>query len=132
MIYMLLFFLEKGLHCLKLETSKETKTTENDHLHTINVLVRYNGGNTSLFTWKGAKNGGKEEYMPKVKELCQPLQKNISGLVYVEDAWISQRGSNNTWFAKSIFVQENVEAPYYAQYALNPSNPKLWTDGYSF
>ena len=104
-------FSEEGLHCLILETSGETKSTKSDNLHTIKVLVRYNGGNTSVFTWKGAKNGGKEKYMPRVKEICQPLKKNTSGLVHVKDVWISQRGSNNTWFAKSILVQENVDAP---------------------
>ena len=115
-------FLEEGLHCVRLETSDERKEMEDDDLHTIDVLVRYNGGNASIFTWQGTKNIG------NIKEICQPLKKNTTGLVYAKDIWIRQRGSNNTWFAKSIFLQENIEAPYFARYALNPSNQAFWTD----
>ena len=119
-----LFSLDEGLHCLRLRTSVGTKETENDDLHTIEVLVRYNVGNITKFTWKGAKSDG------SVNEICVPLHKTITGLLIVKDVWIKQHGSNKTWFAKSILLQENVEAPYYASYSLNPTESEFWTDGY--
>ena len=78
------------------------------------------------FTWKGAKSDG------FVKEICQPFLKMMDGIVFVKDAWIRQHGSNKTWFAKSILIQENVEAPYYARYGLNPTKSNFWTDGCVF
>ena len=108
---------------MKLATSDASKETENDDSHTIDVLVRYNGGNTTLFTWKGAKTNGSS------KEICEPIKKSLTGLVYVKDVWIRQHGSNNTWFAKSVFLQENVEAPYFARYAINPTKLEFWIDG---
>ena len=109
---------------MRLRTSAGTKETENDDLHTIDVLVRYNVGNITKFTWKGAKSDG------SVNEICVPIEKTITGLVIVKDVWIKQHGSNNTWFAKSILLQENIEAPYFACYSLNPTESEFWTDGY--
>ena len=108
---------------MRLTTSIASKESENDDLHTIDVMVRYNGGNTTLFTWKGPKSNGSSN------EICEPIKKNVTGLVYVNDVWIRQHGSNNTWFAKSIYIQENLDAPYFAPYALTPNISEFWTDG---
>ena len=123
MVLILNYFPVKGLHCLRITTSNTSKETENDDVHTLDVMVRYNGGNTTLFTWKGAKNNRSSN------EICEPTKKNVTGLVYVNDVWIRQRSSNNTWFAKSIYIQENLDAPYFAPYAITPNISEFWTDG---
>ena len=111
------------MHCIKLLTATSSEETQADELHVIEVMVRYNNGIKTTFTWKGRKHSGYK------KEMCQPHELS-SALTYVQDVWIRQLGSNNTWFAKSVLVQESVESPSYVQYGLIPPIFEFWTDGY--
>ena len=91
-------------------------------MHIIDVMVRYNTENTSIFTWKGSKPSGYK------REICQEYPK-YPELTYVTDVWIRQRDSINTWIANYVLVQENPESPSYEKYVLNPQNLEFWTDG---
>ena len=121
-MYILQFPPDDGMHCVKIVTSKYANETSVDNLHLIDVLVRFNTGNTLLFTWKGVKKSASQ------KEICQEYEKD-SGLVYVTGVWIRQQHSNNTWYARSIHVQENAESPSYEQYVFHPEFFEFWTDG---
>ena len=97
--------------------------SQDGEMSRIEILLRYNNGNFTMFTWEGDKVDG------SVKEICQPCDKNTTGLLYVEKAWIRQLGSNSGWLAKSVFLQENVDSPDYVQYGLNPVYSGFSTNG---
>ena len=63
-----------------------------------------------------------------VNEACQTYVRNTTGLHYVEKVWIRQTGSNDALRIKSFLLQENVDSPYFTQYALNPGTSKFVID----
>ena len=115
------FFLDEGLHCMKLVSGKVLENEDNSN-HIIEVLVKYNHGNFSKIRWEG-KIGN-----DIVREVCQTYVKNTTGIHFVDKVWIRQLGSNSAWKAESLFMQENVDAPYYVQYSLSPRHSKFLLD----
>ena len=108
------------MHCVKLITADDLTETKDDMLHVVEVLIRYSNGMANKFIWKGPKASKSQ------KEICKHYDALVD-LVYVEDVWIRQHGSNKTWFARSLLVQYIVGSSTYIQYGLRP--PIFWTDG---
>ena len=120
-VYLFSCFLDEGLHCIKLVSGKVLENEDHSN-HIIEVLVKYSHGNFSKFKWDG-KIGN-----DIVREVCQTYVKNTTGIHFVTKAWIRQLGSNSAWKAKSLFLQENVDAPYYVQYSLSPRHSEFLLD----
>ena len=104
-------------------TSDNSTESTNDASHVIEIWIKYSNENTSKFIWRGEKIGSSS------MEECKEYD-TFSEILYVKEVWVRQEGSNNTWIAKSIQVQESIESNSYIQYSLSGAPLEFWTDGY--
>ena len=107
---------------MKFVTAKHQTENDDNSPHIIEILVKYNHGNYSTIRWEGEIIDG------FTKEVCQTYHRNTTGLHYVEKAWIRQVGSNDALKLATLFLQENVDSPYFIQYGLNPDGSRFVTD----